>query len=128
MGKHDAEQWTLFKENTVGYWKGLQAGYDPQDDEVEDYMYTEVTVEGEDELTQRKGRSSSRQKQASLWPFTPRDRWRLARQRGHPPVLQSAAQLISPASAWSDYPPKPPDSSFASGLSPRLAPHPVPGR
>ena len=55
MGKHDAEQWTLFKENTVGYWKGLQAGYDPQDDEVEDYMYTEVTVEGEDELTQRNG-------------------------------------------------------------------------
>ena len=45
-GKHDAEQWALFKQNTAGFWKGLQTGYDPQDDEVEDYMYTEVTVEG----------------------------------------------------------------------------------
>lgn len=54
-GKHDAEQWALFKQNTAGFWKGLQAGYDPQDDEVEDYMYTEVTVEGEEELTQQNG-------------------------------------------------------------------------
>ena len=42
---HSKEQFSLFKENCEGYWKGLQAGYDPQDDEVEDYMYTEVTVE-----------------------------------------------------------------------------------
>ncbi len=43
---HSAEQFHLFKKNCEGHWKGLQAGYDPQDDEVEDYMYTEVTVEG----------------------------------------------------------------------------------
>ncbi len=55
---HDREQWRLFEGNSKGFWKGLQAGYDPQDDEVEDYMYTEVTVEGTEEdecLTQKNG-------------------------------------------------------------------------
>ena len=41
-----------------GYWKGLQAGYDPQDDEVEDYMYTEVTVEGTENGTELKQMNS----------------------------------------------------------------------
>ena len=45
QAEHDTEQFKLFKNNCEGNWKGLQAGYDPQDDEVEDYMYTEVNIE-----------------------------------------------------------------------------------
>mgnify|MGYP006077727825 CR=1 FL=1 len=48
------QQFDMFKKNNVGHWKGLQTGYDPQDDEVEDYMYTEVTYTNDDETGELK--------------------------------------------------------------------------
>lgn len=54
-----AQQYSFFVENNLNKdqaWKGLQAGYDPQDDEVEDYMYCEQLFDfmtpAEDEITQ----------------------------------------------------------------------------
>jgi len=41
---HDEEQWEMFIRNSAGYWKGIQTGYDPSDDQVEDFMYTEVNM------------------------------------------------------------------------------------
>ncbi len=53
-----SQQFEMFKKNNEGHWKGLQTGYDPQDDEVEDYMYTEVTFTDDEEtgeLRQKNG-------------------------------------------------------------------------
>lgn len=38
---HDIEQFELFRPGQVGTWKGIQTGYDPKEDTVEDHMYTE---------------------------------------------------------------------------------------
>ena len=38
-------QWDLYLKNHAGYWKGIQTGYDPENDEVADFMYTEVNLE-----------------------------------------------------------------------------------
>ena len=53
------QQYSFFVENNLNQgqaWKGLQAGYDPQDDEVEDYMYCEQLFDfmtpAQDEITQ----------------------------------------------------------------------------
>lgn len=43
MKTRDEEQFSLFRTASLGIWKGVQTGYDPADDMVEDYMYTEVS-------------------------------------------------------------------------------------
>ena len=46
----EVEQFELLSRASLGEWKGIQTGYDPQDDLVADFMYTEVvyTQEGEE--------------------------------------------------------------------------------
>jgi Domain of unknown function (DUF3598) len=41
---HNA-QWDLYLKHHAGYWKGVQTGYDPENEEVADFMYTEVNLE-----------------------------------------------------------------------------------
>lgn len=38
-------QFEIFRRNSEGNWKGIQTGYDPLDEALEDYLYTEVTVQ-----------------------------------------------------------------------------------
>lgn len=45
---HNA-QWDLYVRNHAGYWKGVQTGYDPENIEVADFMYTEVNLAKNDE-------------------------------------------------------------------------------
>jgi len=37
-------QWKLLIENHCGSWKGIQTGYDPQNDEVADHVYSETIL------------------------------------------------------------------------------------
>lgn len=48
---HNA-QWDLYVRNHAGYWKGVQTGYDPENAEVADFMYTEVNLAKNDENNQ----------------------------------------------------------------------------
>lgn len=48
---HNA-QWDLYVRNHAGYWKGVQTGYDPENVEVADFMYTEVNLAKNDENDQ----------------------------------------------------------------------------
>lgn len=48
---HNA-QWDLYLKHHAGYWKGIQTGYDPENAEVADYMYTEVNLEKNDANTE----------------------------------------------------------------------------
>lgn len=42
----DSQQWKLYCDNQIGKWIGIQTGYDPFNDEVADYMYTQVETIG----------------------------------------------------------------------------------
>ena len=45
LEKFHVAQWDLYLKNHAGYWKGIQTGYDPENAEVADFMYTEVNLE-----------------------------------------------------------------------------------
>jgi Domain of unknown function (DUF3598) len=45
-------QWDLYLKNHAGYWKGIQTGYDPENQEVADFMYTEVNLAKNDQSTE----------------------------------------------------------------------------
>lgn len=51
-------QWELYLQHHVGRWVGIQAGYDPDLVEIEDYMYCETLLEKNVENTQVKHISS----------------------------------------------------------------------
>ena len=44
INKINDYQWDLFTNYQLGSWKGVQTGYDPLNDDVADYMYTEVDL------------------------------------------------------------------------------------
>lgn len=51
-------QFDLYLKYQSGYWKGIQTGYDPENDEVADFMYTEVNLEKNDQSTEIKHTNS----------------------------------------------------------------------
>ena len=52
LQKFHRAQWELYIKNHAGYWKGVQTGYDPENDEVADFMYTEVNLAKNDKNTE----------------------------------------------------------------------------
>lgn len=44
MNRINDYQWDLLTNYQLGLWKGIQTGYDPLNDDVADYMYTEVDL------------------------------------------------------------------------------------
>lgn len=52
LQKFHTAQWELYIKNHAGYWKGVQTGYDPENDEVADFMYTEVNLAKNDDNTE----------------------------------------------------------------------------
>lgn len=52
LQKFHSAQWELYIKNHAGYWKGVQTGYDPENDEVADFMYTEVNLAKNDRNTE----------------------------------------------------------------------------
>jgi len=51
-------QFDLYLKHHAGYWKGIQTGYDPENEEVADFMYTEVNLEKNDQSTEIKHTNS----------------------------------------------------------------------
>jgi hypothetical protein len=45
MSDFHSSQWDMFRDNQVGTWKGVHAGYDPSNTEVADYLYCETKME-----------------------------------------------------------------------------------